>query len=109
MLARLMPFDLSLAGKPSDPALMNYTWRDTALYALGVGAKKNELDYLYEARGPKVLPGFAVEPKFQPMLDLLARSGGNLSMLVHGGERVRVRAPFEPKGSLRTTATIRGF
>ena len=109
MLARLMPFDLSLAGKPSDPDVMHYTWRDTALYALGVGAKKNELDYLYEARGPKVLPGFAVVPKFQPMLDLLARSGGNLSMLVHGGERVRVHVSLQPKGSLRTTATIRGF
>ncbi len=109
MLPRLMPFDLSLAGKPSDPDVMHYTWRDMALYALGVGAKKNELDYLYEARGPKVLPSFAVVPKFQPMLDLLARSGGNLSMLVHGGERVRVHVPLAPKGTLRTTATIRGF
>jgi acyl dehydratase len=109
MLGRLMPFDLSLAGKASLPASMHYGWKDTVLYALGVGAKKDELDYLYEARGPKVLPSFAVVPKFQPMLDLLAQTGGNMSMIVHGSERVRVHAKFAPEGTLRTTATIRGF
>jgi acyl dehydratase len=104
-----MPFDLSLAGQASPPSVHEYTWRDTALYALGVGARRDELDLLYEARGPKVLPSFAVVPKFQPMLDLLSKSGGNLSMLVHGGERVAVHRPIAPNGRLSTTATIRGF
>ena len=42
-----MPFDLSIVGKTSEPARHSYTWKDTVLYALGVGAKLPELDYLY--------------------------------------------------------------
>lgn len=104
-----MAFDRSLAGKSSAPASFEVTPRDTALYALGVGAKRDELDLLYEGRGPKVLPSFAVVPKFRPMLDLLAKSGGDLAMLVHSGERVRVHAPLAASGGLLTTATIRDF
>jgi acyl dehydratase len=103
-----MPLDLSLVGKPSAPSTWDYAWKDTVLYALGVGAKQAELDYLYEGRGPRVLPSFAVVSKFQPMLELLGRSGGNMAMIVHGGERVTVHAPLAPSGKLTTTATIRG-
>jgi acyl dehydratase len=104
-----MPLDLSLVGKPSATSAWDYTWKDTVLYALGVGAKRDELDYLYEGRGPRVLPSFAVVSKFQPMLDLLASLGGNLAMIVHGGERVVVHAPLASAGKLRTTATVRGI
>jgi acyl dehydratase len=104
-----MPLDLSLVGKPGEPSHYAYTWKDTALYALGVGAKREELDYLYEGRGPKVLPSFAVVPMFRPMLDLLARTGGNLAMLVHGGQRVALHAPMAPSGTLVTTATVRAI
>lgn len=104
-----MPFDRSLVGQWSPPVLSEVTPRDTALYALGVGAKKDELDLLYEGRGPKVLPSFAVVPKFAPMLDLLARSGGDLTMIVHSAERARVHAPLEARARLATSAAIRGF
>jgi len=105
--ARRMPLDLALVGKPTAPSVWEYTWKDTVLYALGVGAKQAELDYLYEGRGPRVLPSFAVVSKFQPMLDLLGRSGGNMAMIVHGGERVTVHGPLAPSGKLTTTATRR--
>jgi acyl dehydratase len=104
-----MPFDLSLVGSPGAPAPFRYTWKDVVLYALGVGAKTPELDYLYEGRGPAVLPSFAVVPKFQPMLDVLAKTGGDLAMVVYGGERVTVHRPLAPSGELTTTATVRGF
>jgi acyl dehydratase len=102
-----MPFDRTLIGKPTEPASFETTARDTILYALGVGAKKDELDYLYEGRGPKVLPSFAVVPKFPPLLDRLAKSGGDTAMLVHNAERVTIHAPLAPAGRLLTTATIR--
>ncbi len=105
----LMALDLSLAGVAGPASRLDYTWKDTVLYALGVGAPREELDLLYEGRGPTVLPSFAVVPKFQPMLDLLAKTGGNLAMIVHGGERVTLHAPLAPKGTILTTATIRGF
>jgi len=103
-----MPIDRSLVGHSSEPSVHELTWKDTALYALGVGAKRDELDYLYEGRGPKVLPTFAVVPKFGPMLDLLTKTGGNLAMIVHGGERVIVHELLPPEGKLKTTVTLRG-
>jgi acyl dehydratase len=104
-----MPLDLSLCGKPSAPSRWDYTWRDVVLYALGVGAKRDELDYLYEGRGPRVLPSFAVVSKFAPMLDLLRKTGGNLAMIVHYAERVVLHAPLAPSGALRTVVTVRGI
>jgi acyl dehydratase len=104
-----MPFDLSIVGKPSEATVFETSWKDAALYALGVGAKKDELDYLYEGRGPKVLPSFAVVPMFAPMLERLSKCGGNMAMVVHGGQRVLVHKPFPASGKLRTVATIRGI
>jgi acyl dehydratase len=104
-----MPLDLSIVGKPSPRTIFEYTWRDVVLYALGVGAKKEELDFLYEGRGPKVLPSFAVVSKFAPMLALLGKTGGNLAMVVHGAERVQLHGPMAPAGKLSTSATIRGI
>jgi acyl dehydratase len=104
-----MPFDLSLVGKPSEAKTFRYTWKDTVLYALGIGAKKDELDYLYEGKGPKVYPSFAVVPKFEAMIDVLGRTGGNLATVVHGGEKVIIKKQFAPSGTLRTTSTIRDF
>ncbi len=104
-----MPFDLSIVGKTSEPAVFNYTWKDVVLYSLGIGAKADELDYLYEGKGPKVYPSFAVIPSFPPMLDLLIKSGGNLAAVVHGAQKVAVHAPIPSEGSLRTTAVVRGI
>jgi acyl dehydratase len=104
-----MPLDTSLIDKPTAPAIHSYTWKDTALYALGIGAKHDELDYLYEGRGPKVYPSFAVVPSFGPMLDLVSKTGAELAMIVHGAQRVRIHAPIPPQGSFRTTAKIRGI
>jgi len=104
-----MALDLSLVGKESSPSSFTYTWKDAVLYALGVGAKKDELDFLYEGRGPKVIPSFAVVPMFEPMFELVAKTGGDLAMVVHGGQRVRLRAALPPSGTLTTTAKIRGI
>lgn len=110
-----MPLDLSVAGKTGEPSRFTYTWKDVALYALGVGAKVDELDYLYEGAGaggadrPKVLPSFAVVPTFAPIFDMLAKTGGDFAMVVHGSQRVRIHKPFASHGTLVTTATIRGI
>jgi acyl dehydratase len=104
-----MPFDLSIVGTTSQPHSFTYTWKDHVLYALGVGAKVDELDYLYEGRGPRTLPSFAVVPTFQPMFDLLAKLGGNFATVVHGAQRVRFHKPFAPAGTLATTARIKGL
>lgn len=104
-----MALDLSLVDKPSEPVRFTYGWKDVVLYALGIGAKKDELDYLYEGRGPKVIPSFAVVPMFEPMFQLVGRTGGDLAMIVHGAQRVRVHSELPPAGTLLTTAKIRGI
>lgn len=49
-------------GKGNGPRAMKYTWRDIALYALGVGAHKDDLMYLYENADMKALPTFGLIP-----------------------------------------------
>ena len=104
-----MALDLSLVDKESAPSTFTYGWKDVVLYALGIGAKKDELDYLYEGRGPKVIPSFAVVPMFQPMFELVAKTGGDLAMVVHGAQKVRLHAALPPSGTLTTTGKIRGI
>ncbi len=101
--------DHSYVGKSIANSKFEYTWKDLSLYALGIGAKRDELDYLYEGRGPFVYPSFAVVPKFAPMLELLSAAQIDLAMIVHGGERFEIHRPLAPKGILSTKATLRGI
>ena len=103
-----MALDLSIVGKESAPSQFSYGWKDTVLFALGIGAKKGELDYLYEGRGPKVIPSFAVVPMFPAMLERLVELKGDLSMIVHGAQRVRLRAPLANEGTISMTGKVRG-
>jgi acyl dehydratase len=104
-----MALDLRLVGKTGPASTFHYAWKDLALYALGVGAKASELDYLYEARGPKSYPSFAVVPTFAPMFERLTAAGADLAMVVHGAENVRMHATLPPSGALETVAKIRGI
>lgn len=104
-----MALDTSLVGQAGPPRVLDYTWKDTVLYALGIGAKKDELDYLYEGRGPKVLPSFAVVPMFEPMLERIVKTGGDLQMVVHGSERTRIFGHFPAHGRLTATSKIEGI
>lgn len=104
-----MALDLSIVDKPSDPYTFTYGWKDAVLYALGIGAKKDELDWLYEGRGPKVFPSFVVVPMFEPMLDRIVRTGGDLAMVVHGNQRVRLHGELPSSGTLSTVARVRGI
>src|SRR3954466_14309565 len=101
-----MALDHTIIGKRSEPMLHAYEARDTILYALGCGAKKSELDYLYEGRGPKVLPSFAVVPMFEPMFRQLSATGADLAMVVHGSQTVRIHKPFAPNGKVLTTSVL---
>ena len=52
----------SMIGQGSGYRTMEYSWRDVILYALGVGAHMEDLPYVYEKGGLKVLPSFGVLP-----------------------------------------------
>ena len=58
----------SVIGKGLGPRYMEYTWRDVALYALAVGAKKDDLPYIFERPGMKTLPTFGLLPYLNSIL-----------------------------------------
>ncbi len=104
-----MALDPSLVGKESSPKEHRYGWQQVALYALGVGARVDgELDFLYEGKGPKVLPTYAVVPSFPVVFGLSMELGGDVTGVVHGGQRIRLHKPFAPKGVLYTVARVEG-
>jgi acyl dehydratase len=104
-----MSVDPKSVGTESSVSTLRYDWKTLALYALGIGAKRDELDYLYEGRGPKAYPTFAVVPAYPVLGELLGRSGGRLDRLVHAGQSVRVHAELPPSGTLTTTGIITGI
>lgn len=50
-----------LVGKRMEPRYMEYNWRDVALYALSVGAKRDDLQYVYEKQ-LKAIPTYGTIP-----------------------------------------------
>lgn len=104
-----MAIKRDVVGKTSAPITHEYTWKDTVLYALGVGAKAADLDFLFEMNGPKVLPTFAVVPSFQAMVSVLGELGANPMMVVHGEQKIVLHRPIPPAGKLATVAEVKGI
>ena len=104
-----MALKLDLVGAPLEPVRFAYTWRDTVIYALGVGARLGELDYLYEGRGPKVLPTFAVVPSFRSLAQVVGVLGANPMAILHGEQTIRLSRPIPPSGELVTSAQVTGI
>jgi acyl dehydratase len=104
-----MSLDISTVGYTTEPYEFKYDWKTVVLYALGIGAKRDELEYLYEAKGPKVYPTFAVVPAYPALGDALVKTQGNLAMVVHGGQTVKMHRPIPSEGTLVTTAKITGI
>src|SRR5262245_17081552 len=98
-----MPVDLSAVGKKLGSVTHTYSERDVMLYALGVGAGTDELQFTYE-RELKVLPTFAVIPAFPAMLNLGGAMQVNPVMVLHGEQRIELHAPI-PTSSTVTTHT----
>jgi acyl dehydratase len=105
-----MPIDASKAGTTTDATVDEYSWRDQAIYALGIGARRDELAYLYENAqgGMKVFPTYAVVPAFPHVIELILATKADLAMVVHGAQKVRAHRPAPPLGKLETTATLTG-
>jgi acyl dehydratase len=103
--------DLSTVGYVTRPYSLTYDWKNLAAYTLGIGAKRDELDYLYEGakNGMKVYPTFAVVPAYEAVVDMLGKSGANMAMVVHGGQTVRALRPIPPSGTLSTTGSLRAI
>ena len=102
-----MALDLSILGIAGTPFSFDYRWQDAALYALGVGAKRNELEFLYEGLGPKVLPSFVSAANYPALGESIDRLGANKAMLVHGGQKMVFHKLPKPSGRLVSASTVR--
>ncbi len=102
-----MAIDPLSLGYETPPIEFNYTWRDTVVYALGVGASADtELDYLYEGRGPKVLPTFCTVPTFAVLDALVDRIGCDRLGMVHHGQQMDLFKPLQPNARLRVVGRV---
>jgi acyl dehydratase len=104
-----MSLDLSTLGAKASAYELKYDWKTVVLYALGIGAQREELDYLYESRGPKVYPTFAVAPVFSAVGELLSKTQANLAMVVHGGQKIRLHRAIPSEGTISTVGSIKAI
>ena len=81
--------------------------KDTMLYALGVGARPADgLDFIYEGRGPKVLPTYAVIPGRRGLAGLMSGVEMKLEMLLHGEQSVELLRPLPSSAKIKVTGRV---
>lgn len=106
-----MALDLDRVGAKTEPFEHRYGWAQQAAYALGIGAKRDELAYLYEKfeGGMKVFPTYAVVPAYQPIVSLMQLAKVDISKIVHGAQKVHVHRPLPMEATLQTVAHLDGI
>ncbi|MFN8627309.1 MAG: MaoC/PaaZ C-terminal domain-containing protein [Candidatus Binatia bacterium] len=96
-----------LVGLTFAPTAFSWTWKDVILYALGVGAKpEGDLDYVFEGKGPKVLPTYAVIPGMAGGSGL-SEIEIDLAMLLHGEQGMTLHREIPPEGRVKLTGRVR--
>jgi acyl dehydratase len=76
------------------------------LYALGVGAGLDELEYTFEGANLRTLPTFGVIPAFPAMAGMGSVISFNPMMLLHGEQRIELHKPIPTTGSVTTEGRI---
>jgi len=97
-----MALNLDAIGKKIGPVTSEYDWKDLVLYALGVGAGFEELDYVYENK-LKVIPTFAILSIYDFFNEFITLSGVNLAGILHGEHELIVHSPLPPEGGSLTS------
>lgn len=93
-----MPLDArALLARPPIETRHAYTWRDTVLYALGVGA--DELPFVYED-GLRALPTMAVVLAHPGFFWRDPAYGVDWTKILHGETGITLHRPLPPEGEL---------
>ncbi len=107
--------DEALAAKVPD-AVNRYDDRDVSLYALGIGATKDDLNLVYERKDDFVVfPTFAVSPMLRVMFDAAKGEGYKpppglnygLDRVLHGEQFTEVYAPLPPAAKLTHKSRVK--
>ncbi len=92
-------------GKGIGPLTKDYDWKDVVLYALGVGAGFDDLDYTYE-KNLKVIPSFSIATIFDFLKEAAVASNINLAGVLHGEQDLIFHNPIPTSGTLKTEGRI---
>jgi acyl dehydratase len=100
-----MALNMDAIGKKIGPLKKDYLWKDVILYALGVGAGFDELDYTYE-KNLKVIPSFSIAAIFDFLGEAAVAANVNLLGILHGGQELIFHNPIPTSGTLTTEGRI---
>jgi acyl dehydratase len=100
-----MTLDPSAVGASGGPVERSWSSKDCLLYALGVGAGLEELEFATEKQ-QQVLPTMAVVLSARGAVPLEKIGSFNPAMLVHGEQAIELARPLPPDGTLKTTGKI---
>ncbi|MGO9572611.1 MAG: SDR family NAD(P)-dependent oxidoreductase [Desulfomonilaceae bacterium] len=100
-----MALNLDSIGKKIGPVIKDYGWKDVILYALGVGAGFDDLDYCYETR-LKVVPSFSIGAVFDFLAQVGLSSNADLAGILHGEQDIIFHNPIPTEGRLSTEGAI---
>jgi acyl dehydratase len=100
-----MAIDPSAVGATGGPVERSWTSKDCLLYALGVGAGLEELEYATE-KNQKVLPTMPVVLGARGAVPMQKVGSFNPAMLVHGEQAIELARPLPAEGTLKSTGKI---
>ncbi|MEI8183176.1 MAG: SDR family NAD(P)-dependent oxidoreductase [Desulfomonile sp.] len=100
-----MALNLDSIGRKLGPVTKTYNWKDVVLYALGVGAGFDDLDYCYESR-LKVIPSFSIGAVFEFLAQAGLTSEADLSGILHGEQDIIFHNSIPTEGTLSTEGAI---
>ncbi len=100
-----MALNMDALGKTIGPIMKDYSWKDVAIYALGVGAGFDDIEYCWE-RKLKVIPTFSIASIFEFLGHVGINSGMNLAGILHGEQELIFHKPIPVSGSFTTEGRI---
>jgi acyl dehydratase len=100
-----MAIDPNAVGASGGPVERSWSSKDCLLYALGVGAGEEELEFTTE-KNQKVLPTMPVVLGARGAVPMQKIGKFNPAMLVHGEQAVFLNRPLSAEGTLKATGKI---
>jgi len=101
------PLSADLVGTVFPVQRFSWTAKDAMLYALGVGCRPPEdLPFIYEARGPVVLPTFTLIPGMLASAGLLTEVQIDPAAILHGEQAVTVHRAVPPAADVEVRGRL---
>src|SRR5918996_1294695 len=96
-----------LVGLKGDPSKYSYDEKDAMLYNVGIGARPyDDVEFLFEGKGPKVFPTFAVIGGMAGMGVMGQLEGINPVMILHGEQSITLHRELPPQAKLTLQGEI---